>query len=171
MYNFHYNFLQKKFKRCTLLFTDTDSLYYECDEDPHEKIYKYKELFDLNNFSVSSKYNCSDNKKVLSKMKDEYGRKSILKFVGLKSKMYSILDESNNEKSTSKGHNAFIEFQEFYDTLFKKKIFRHTMRAIKSKNHNLWTYETNKISLSCFDDKRCILKNGINTLAYGHKDI
>ena len=41
----------------------------------------------------------------------------------------------------------------------------------KAKNHNLGTYETNKISLSCFDDKQYILKNGINTLAYGHKDI
>ena len=68
MYNFHYNFMQKKFKRCTLLLTDTDSLCYECDKDPHEKICKYKELFDLNNFSVSSKYYCSDNKKVLGKM-------------------------------------------------------------------------------------------------------
>ena len=47
-------------------------------------------------------------------MKDEYGGKSIVKFVGLKSKMYSILDESNNEKITSKGHSGFIEFQEFY---------------------------------------------------------
>ena len=54
------------------------------------------------------------------------------------------------------------------------------MRGIKSKNHNLgdcnwtlgtYTYETNKRSLSCFDDKRYILKNGINTLAYGHKGI
>ena len=85
--------------------------------------------------------------------------------------MYSILDESSNKKSTNKGHNAFIEFQEFHDTLFKKKILRHTMREIKSKNHNLGTYETNKGSLSCFDDKRYILKNGINKLAYGHKDI
>ena len=42
------------------------------------------------------------------------------------------------------GHNSFIEFQEFYDTLFKKKILRHTMRRIGSKNHNLGTYETNK---------------------------
>ena len=100
-------------------------------------------------------------------MKDGYGGKSILKFVVLKSKMYSVLDESNKERSTSKGDNAFIEFQEFYDTLFKKKIFRGT----KSKNHNLGTYETNNISLSCFDDERYILKNGINTLAYGHKDI
>ena len=89
-------------------------------------------------------------------MKDEYGGKSILRFVGLKSKMYSILDESNNEKITSKVHNGFIEFQEFYNTLFKKKILSHTMRKIRSKNHNLGTYETNKRSLSCFDDKRTI---------------
>ena len=85
--------------------------------------------------------------------------------------MYSILDESNNEKITNKGHNAFIEFQESYDTLFKKKILRHKMRRIGSKNHNLGTSETNKRSLSCFDDKRYILKNGINTLVQGHKDI
>ena len=82
--------------------------------------------------------------------------------------MYSIPDANNNEKSTNKGHNAFIEF---YHTLSMKKFLRHTMRGIKSKNHNLGTYETNKRSLSCFDDKRYILKNWINTLAYEHKDI
>ena len=104
-------------------------------------------------------------------MKDEYDGKSIVKFVGLKSKMYSILDQSNNEKITSKGQIGFREFQEFYDTLFKKKILRHTMRRIESKNYNLGTYEINKRSLSRFDDNRYIFKNGINTLAYGHKDI
>ena len=133
--------------------------------------YKYKELFYLSNFRVNSKYYCSDNKKVVGKMKDEYGGKSIVKIVGLKSKMYAILDESNNEKSTNNGHNAFIEFQEFHDTLFKKKILRHAMRGIKSKNHNLGIYGTNQIALSCFDDKWYILKNQINTLAYKHKDI
>ena len=45
------------------------------------------------------------------------------------------------------------------------------MRGIKPKNHNFGTYETNKISLSCFDDKRYILNDGINTLAYGNKEI
>ena len=104
-------------------------------------------------------------------MKDEYGGKWIVKFVGLKSKMYSIPHEINNEKSTNKGHNALIEYKEFEDKLFQKKILRHTMRGIKSKNHNLGTYEANKKSLSCFDDKRYILKNGVDTLAYGHKDI
>ena len=83
MYHFHYNFMKKKFKRCTLLFTDTDCLCNECDEDTGKKMYKHKELFDLNNLPVSSKYYCSENKKVLGKIKDEYGGKSILKFVSL----------------------------------------------------------------------------------------
>ena len=76
-------------------------------------MYKHNEVFDLSNYLVSSKYYCSDNKKVLGKMKDEYGGKSFLKIVGLKSKMYSILDGNNNEKITSKCRNGFIEFQEF----------------------------------------------------------
>ena len=87
MYNFHYNFMKKKFKKCVLLFTDTDSLCYESDEDLYEKIYKYKELFDLSKVPVSSKYYCSDNKKVVGRMKDECGGKSFVKFVGLKSKV------------------------------------------------------------------------------------
>ena len=116
MYNFHYNFMIRKFNTL-LLFTDIDSLCYEIyEKNPHKTMYKYKELFDLSTLPLSSKYYCSDNKKVLGKIKDEYGGKSILKFVGIKSKMYSILDESNNEKIMSKGHNGFIEFQEFYDT-------------------------------------------------------
>ena len=135
----------------------------------HKKIHKYKEVFDLSNFPVSSKLYCSDNKKIVGKMKDEYDGKSILKFVGLKSKMYLILDESSNEKSTNKGHNAFIEFQEFHNTLFQKKILKHKMRGVMSKNHNIGTYETN--NNSCYDDKRYILRNGIDTLVHDHKDI
>ena len=117
-------------------------------------MHKNRELLDLINLPVSSKYYCSVNKKLVGKMKDKYGGKSILKFVGLKSKMYSILNESNNEKSTNKSHNAFREFQEFHNTLFQKKILRHTMRGIKSKNHDLGAYETNKIFFSCFGDKQ-----------------
>ena len=73
-------------------------------------------------------------------MKDEYGGKSIFKFVGPKSKKSKV---NNNEKNTNKGHNAFIEFDEFKDTLFQKDILRHKVRGIKSKNHNLGTYEPN----------------------------
>ena len=63
MYNFYYNFLIRKFNTRSL-FTDTDSLCYEFHEKSlYKKMYKYKELFELRNFPVSSKYYCSDNKK------------------------------------------------------------------------------------------------------------
>ena len=45
------------------------------------------------------------------------------------------------------------------------------MKRIQSKLHSGRTYEINKISLSCSDDKRYVLDDGINTLPYGHKDI
>ena len=171
MYNFYYNLMNRKIDT-KIMFTDTDSLCYKLHgKNPYRKMYKYKELFDLSNYSKSSKYFCSDNKKVVGKTKDEYGGLLVLKFISLKLKMYSILDENNNEKCTNKGHNAFIEFQEFHDTLFQKKILRHAMKGIKSKDHNSSTYQINKISLSYFDDKRYILKNGIYTLAFGHKEI
>ena len=43
---------------------------------------------------------------------------------------------------------------------------------IKWKEYKLkiGTYEIDKISLSCFDDKRFVLDDGVNTLAYFHKD-
>ena len=42
-----------------------------------------------------------------------------------------------------------------------KKIIRHKMKRIQSKKHKLGTYEIDKISLSCFDDKRYVLDDGI----------
>ena len=113
-----------------------------------KKMCKCKELFDLSNLPLSSKCYWTNNKRVLGKIKDEYVGKSISKYVGLKSKMYSVLDESNNQNIASKGHKGFTEFQEFYDTLPKKKTLRHTMRRTGSKNRNLGTYKINKTSLS-----------------------
>ena len=45
------------------------------------------------------------------------------------------------------------------------------MKGMKSFNHKIYTQEINKSSLSCFNDKQYIKDDGINTLAYGHKDI
>ena len=45
------------------------------------------------------------------------------------------------------------------------------MNNIQSKLHRIKTCHVCKISLSCFDDTRYILNDGINILAYVHKDI
>ena len=74
-------------------------------------------------------------------------------------------------KSTHKGHNFNISSSEFKDVLFKEKVIGHIMKGMKSFNHKIYTQEINKSSLSCFNDKQYIKDDGINTLAYGHKDI
>ena len=103
-------------------------------------------------------------------MKDEYGGAIIDQFVGLKSKMYSIKKINGNESSATKRVNIATEFNEFKDVLFNKKIIKHKMKRIQAKKHKIGMYEIDKISLSCFDDKRYELDDGINTLAYFHKD-
>ena len=73
------------------------------------------------------------------------------------------------DSNTAKGLNIVTDFNEFKDTLFNKKVLRQKMRRINVKKHKLRTYEVSKISLSCFDDKRFALNNGIHTPAYFHK--
>ena len=84
------------------MFTDTDSLCYESNCDFYKKFYNLKELFDLSNHLNSTIYFCDENRKVLRKMKDEYGGNIIIEFIGVRSKMYSILDTNNNEKAQAK---------------------------------------------------------------------
>ena len=74
-------------------------------------------------------------------------------------------------KESNMAKRVNIEFNEFKDTLFNKKVLRHKMRRIEDRKHKIGTYEINKISLSVFDDKRFVLNDGIYTLAYFHKDI
>ena len=62
----------------------------------------------------------------------------------------------DKESNAAKGVNIATEFNEFNDILFKKNVVKHKMKRIQSKKHKLRTYEVNKISLSCFDDKRLV---------------
>ena len=69
MYDFHYNFIQKKNFGAELLFTDTDSLTYEIkSEDVYQKFFKHKHLFDFSNFLKGSKFYDNQKKWLLAKM-------------------------------------------------------------------------------------------------------
>ena len=90
MYDFHYNFIKKNFN-AELLFTETDSLAYEIkSENVYEEFYDWKDLFYFSNFSKDLRFYDDTNKRVIGKMKDEYGGVIIDEFIGLKAKMCSI---------------------------------------------------------------------------------
>ena len=69
------------------------------------------------------------------------------------------------EYNTAKGVSIATEFNTFKDVLFNEKVKR-----IQGKKHKLGTYEIDKISWSCFNNKIYVLDDGIHTLAYFYKD-
>ena len=112
----------------------------------------------------------------MERFKDEAAGIPIIEFVGLRSKMYSYIKDNQKGGKTAKGikKNVIknnITHNDYKNTLSKNKQIYHKMKTIRSENHQLGSYELNKVSLSCFDDKRYIHKNGKSGYAYGHKKI
>ena len=178
MYDFHYNYIKKEYgSRAKLLFTDTDSLTYELEtEDVYKDLWKRKELFDNSDYPKGSPYEFQENKKVIGKFKDGSCGKIISEFVGLRSKMYSYIMEDGKGGMTAKGIKKNIikkniMHEDYKNTLLNEEQMRHKMRTIRSVKHKLQSFEINKISLSCFDDKRYIHDNGMSHYAYGHYKI
>ena len=166
IYEFNYKDIKSKFD-AKLFFTDTDNLVYET-EDVYEDFYQDKNLFDFIDYPLDSKFFDPANKKVIGKMKDEFKGKKNNELVGLKSRMYSSISVDDEEVTKAKGVGKKIRQKEIVDVLFNKKVIRH---RIQKKLQIIGTYDVCKISLSCFDDKRCVLDYGVNTLAYFYKDI
>ena len=116
------------------------------------------------------------NKKVIGKFKDEAAGVPIIEFVGLRSKMYSYMKDNQKGGKTAKGikKNVIekdITHENYKNTLFNNQQMYHKVKTIRSENHQLGSYELNKVSLSCFDDKRYIHEDGIKSYAYGYKQL
>ena len=90
--------------------------------------------------------------------------------------MYSYIKDDQKGGKTAKGikKNVIkkdITHENYKQTLFNNEQMYHKMKTIRSENHQMGSYEINKVSLSCFDDKRYISDDGITSYAYGHKNI
>ena len=131
MCQFHYDYVLKTFKSAKFLFTDTDSLVYEINGDNiFEQCFKDKDLFDFSGYPKYSVYYDISNKKLLGKMKDEFNRAKISEFIGLKSKMYSLISADNKQVNKAKGVNKKLRHKEYLDVLFNKKVVRRSMKRI-----------------------------------------
>ena len=178
MYDFHYNYIKKKYgDKAKLLFTDTDSLTYEIEtNDVYQDFWNDKDKFDNSDYSQDSQYFDRTNKKVIGKFKDEVAGTPITEFVGLRSKMYSYMKDNDIGGKTAQGIKKNIvkkniTHENYKNVLFNNEQMHHTMKTIRSNKHQLESYKLNKVSLSCFDDKRYIHDNGVTSYAYGHYKI
>ena len=177
MYDFHYNYIKKKYgENAELLYTDTDSLLYQIKtEDFYKDISPdVEKMFDTSNYKANhpSRIKTGVNKKVIGMMKYETGGEQIEEFVGLRSKLYSFKVGENETKKCKGIKKIVIEkdvsFQDYKNCLFDEKEENRSMNLIRHRNHDLYTETTEKVALSSADDKRIVLGNKIDTLAYGH---
>ena len=73
-------------------------------------------------------------------MKDEFKGKIINEFVGLKSKIYSLISVDDEEVTKAKAVNKKIRHKEFLDVLFNKKVIRQSnSKRIQSKPYRIRT--------------------------------
>ena len=69
-----------------------DNWIYETEtENSYDYFSKNKKMFNFSNYSAESKYYDESSALAVGKMKDDMGGVSIVKFIGLKLKMYLIL--------------------------------------------------------------------------------
>ena len=174
MYQFHYCYIVPKYgAKAKLLFTDTDSLCYLVEtEDIYEDMGGDGDRFDFSDYPKEHKLFSTINKKVIGKMKDETAGVPIVEFVGLRSKMYSII-YAGKEKKTAKGVKKVvvkkdIRHRDYLRTLQNCSQMHHKMVLFRTKKHVVKTIVLKKISLSAYDDKRYLLGDGKSSLAYGH---
>ena len=168
----------------------TDDFYRDISPDVQAK-------FDTSNFSENhpSGILVGANKKVIGMFKDEAGGKIIEEFVGLRAKLYSykmfesktqkrkrkmreklyryMMIKNKTEKKKCKGMKQgvvekTITFNDYKKCLLNGKPEYRQMMTFRSRKHEIFTEEVNKVALSANDDKRIILPNKVNTLAYGH---
>ena len=168
MYQFHYEYMMPKYPQAKLLFTDTDSFCYwiPTETNIYEDMRGNHEWFDFSNYPLDHPNFDSDvNNLIPGKMKDEMAGDLILEFVGLRSKMYSILNYDGGNKKTAKGvisevKKQQITHEDFKTALYRQKQFIHKGTKILQEKHQLYTADVNKVTLSPFNDKKWITRDG-----------
>ena len=172
MYDFHYNYIKKKFgSKVILMFTDTDSLCYEIETEDFAKMFQ---LTSKKNLTLQISHQTILRAFVPGMFKDEAGGEIIEEFVGLRTKLYAIKKFDGEEEKKCKGvkRNVIknkISFNDCKDVLFSGKEMLKTMNVIRSRQHNLSTEQENKVALSANDDKRVIRADKVQTLAHGYR--
>ena len=177
MYEFHYNHIKSTYgNRAALLMTDTDSLVYSIEtDDLYDDMCHHLDLYDTSEYPSDHPAYSTLNKKMLGKMKDEMKGCPIKEFVGLRPKMYSVLEGDGSEKKTAKGINKSvtrkIRHEQYFQALFGEQRSIARMTCIRSYKHEVMTVNIKKVGLSPYDDKRYVLADKVTTLAHGHCSI
>jgi len=155
------------------LYTDTDSLILHIFTDNfYDDLKNHLDKFDTSNFEYENQFGIPKNESVVGKMKDEFGGKIIWKFYGTGAKAYMVNVEGKAVKK-AKGvqesvRNKELTQDDYKNVVENKGTVNKLMKSFRSYNHQLYTELKKKVALSWKDDKRYIIQDTTETLAWGH---
>ena len=135
-----------------------------------------EERFDTSGYVPDRPLPIGKNKKVIGLMKDELGGTIMTEFVSLRPKLYSYKKLDGSEDKKCKGikkcvFKKTLTFEDYKNCLFEDSTEYRSQLMLRSIRHELFTLQVNKVALNKDDDKRIAKKDGISTLARGHKDL
>ena len=208
IYDFYYNVLKTTFDNVELLGQDTDSLIVQLSDKGnivHKMcdMYKSSDFSELDNTSYfygelvkyyydhevdKSKFPSLEsflnfNKKLPGPIfKDEHNGHRITEFVGLRPKMYCLVDEKHVIHNAAKGvpRNVVIDGErmivkniELYKRVLESEkkgdaVIEGSFKRINNQAFDISTKEQTKTLMTCTDNKRWILDDNVHTLAFGH---
>ena len=177
MYEFWYDYMKPKYgNNVKLCYMDTDSFIMSIKtEDFYKDIANdVEKRFYTSNFEVDRPLPTGKNKKVIGLMKNELGGKIITEFVALRHKTYSYLVDDCKEDKKAKGTKKcvikrMIKFNDYKNCLLNGEVVLKSQQRFKSKGHDVYTENINKIALSSNDDKRIVSSDKITSYPYGYK--
>lgn len=181
LYHYFYDYVLPKFPGTKVILTDTDSfcLAIPTEQNFYDEIKNDTETFDFSN--LPSDHRCYNNsKKMISGlMKDELKGELLYEVVALRSKMYSMITMKQISIKRAKGVlrkiiSNQIQHTDYLNSLFQTEKYYHSGFTIFHKNHNLFTANVNKVSLSPYNDKLFISKtenNEFQCYSFGHYKI
>ena len=129
--------------------------------------------FDTSNYEVNRPLPMGKNNKIIGLMNDELGGKIITEFVTLRPKTYSYLNDDGKEDKKAKGTKKciiknMIKFNDYKKCLLNDEVICKSQQRFKSKKHDVYTENINKIALSNDDDKRIVSSDKITSYPYGY---
>jgi hypothetical protein len=135
-------------------------------------------MYDTSNFPEDHYLYSTKNKRVIGKMKSQFGSINITRYCGLQAKLYAMECEDDviTTKKAKGVPRAVIEknirFDHYRSSLFWNDIHYFSSDLIRSKKHILYTLTNKKKAIQSFDDKRYVLNHPSHqTLALGHYQI
>ena len=177
MYDFYYNELKKSYRNDVhLLYSDTDSLIIslKCENLKSELKTTMNKYIDFSNFPCDHELYSNKRKGELGLLKIENTNDTVLEFVCIKPKVYSLLTNGANIKTikgVSKSSKMKITHDDYYRCLFEGETLDVCCYHIRKKDGGMFLVKESKTALRLVDDKRYFLENAVDSFAYGHPKI